>query len=160
MKTTRAVLACVALAALPAMAQKECTKAEAVAAEKAAERIVNAENLKKTWSDYGHCDSGNVEESFTDAVLRLMVAWKEKDVDKLAYDMQDAGYKKFIVKHLRSPEAKDDRQSIFSRAKSNCPMTLGQFCAELIEVVKETRLAPLAPIPAASPAPPAPEPKK
>jgi hypothetical protein len=163
MKTTKWLLACAAVAALPAMAQKECSKAEAAAADKAADKIVNAENLKKTWSDYGHCDTGAVQESFTDAILRLMVAWKEKDVEKLAYDMQDAGYRKFIVKHLQSPEAKDDRQSIYSRAKSNCPMTQGQFCAEMMELVKDAKgapNAPLAPIPAAAPAPQAAEPKK
>jgi hypothetical protein len=138
---------------MPALAQKECTKADAAAAEKAAERIVTAETLKKAWTDYGHCDAGVARENFTDAILRLMVAWKEKDVERFAWDMQDAAYKQFIHKHLSSPEAKEDRQSIYSRAKASCPLTQGPFCAELIDVVKEARAAPLAPIPASAPAP-------
>lgn len=162
MKTTQVVLACAVLAALPAVAQKECSRADAAAAEKAVDKIVNAENLKKAFADYGHCDSGNVQESFTDAILRLMVAWKEKDVERIAYDMQDPAYKKFIHKHLQSPEAKDDRQSIYSRAKANCPMTQGQFCAEMMEVVKDTKGGGglLAPLPTLAPAPAAGEPKK
>jgi hypothetical protein len=162
MKTIQGFLACLVLAALPAMAQKDCGKADAAAADKAADKIVNAENLKKTWSDYGHCDTGTVQDTFTDAILRLMVAWKEKDVERLAQDMQDPGYKKFIHKHLLSPEAKDDRQSIYSRAKASCPMTQGQFCADLMEVVKDSKGGDglLAPLPTLAPAPAAGAPKK
>jgi hypothetical protein len=163
MKKIQGLLACALLASLPAMAQKDCSKSDAAAADKAVDKIVNAENLKKTWSDYGHCDAGNVSESFTDAILRLMVAWKEKDVERLAQDMQDPAYKKFIHKHLQSPEAKDDRQSIYSRAKASCPMTQGQFCAETMEVVKDTKGGSgdlLAPLPTLAPAPAAGTPKK
>jgi len=153
MKIAALVVACAALAAAPAFAQKECSKAEMATAEKAVERVVNYSGLQKAWKDYGHCDTGAVEEVFTDAILRLMVAWK--DVDTIAQDMRDPAYKKFIHKHLASPEAKDDRQSIYSRAKASCPLTQGQFCEELIEVVKapakgakDDLLAPLPTIPA------------
>ena len=152
MKIAALAFACAAALALPAYAQKECTKADMAAAEKAVERVVNYSGLNKAWKDYGHCDTGPVEEVFTDAILRLMVEWK--NVDIIAHDMRDAGYKKFIYKHLSSPAAKDDRQSIFSRAKASCPVTQGQFCEELIEVVKappkakDDLLAPLPTIPA------------
>ena len=152
MKIAALVIACAAALALPAHAQKECSKADMAAAEKAVERVVNYSGLNKAWKDYGHCDTGPVEEVFTDAILRLMVEWK--NVDTIAQDMRDPNYKKFIHKHLSSPAAKDDRQSIFSRAKASCPVTQGQFCEELIEVVKappkgkDDLLAPLPTIPA------------
>ena len=120
-----------ALVAVPALAQqKDCGQAE-----KAVDKVVGYPALYRAFKDYGHCDKGPVEEGFTDAILRLMVAWK--DVDTLAADVQrDAEYKKFLHKHLRSPAAKEDRDSVHSRAKSSCPMTQGPFCAEIIEVVK------------------------
>jgi hypothetical protein len=157
MKTIRAVLACAALAAAtPALAQKECGKADAAAAEKAVERVVNYAGLNKAWKDYRHCDAGTVDELFTDAILRLMVAWK--DVDTIAWDVQqDPEYKKFIHAHLSSPAAKEDRQSIFSRAKASCPLTQGAFCAELIEVVKSPPKADLlAALPTLTPSAPPP----
>ena len=153
MKIASLAIACAALAAVPAMAQKDCSKADAAAAEKAVDRVVNYPGLLKAWRDYGHCDTGPVADTFTDAILRLMVEWK--DVDTIAQDMgRDANYKKFIHAHLQSPAAKDDRQSIFSRAKASCPLTQGAFCAELIEVVKnqpakkDDLFAPLPTIPA------------
>jgi hypothetical protein len=146
-------IACAALAALPALAQKDCSKADAAAAEKAVDRVVNPGGLYKAFRDHGHCDKPPVEDIFTDAVLRLMVEWK--DPDTLATDAQrDPAYKAFLFKHVKSPAAKDDRESIHSRAKSNCPMTQGAFCAEVIEVAKgggakkDDLLAPLPTIPA------------
>jgi hypothetical protein len=152
-KSAPAVIACLLFAA-PALAQKECTKADAAAAEKSVDRVVNYPALLKVWRDYGHCDQGPVGEGFTDAILRLMVEWK--DVDTVAQDMaREPNYKKFIHRHLQSNAAKEDRQSIYSRAKASCPVTQGAFCAELIEVVKvpaaakaDDLLAPLPTIPA------------
>ena len=134
MKTIRGLLACAVIAVLPAHAQKVCTKAESAAAEKAVDKVVTYANLKQAWKDYGHCDTGTVEEIFTDAVLRLMVEWK--NVDTIAYDVQhDPDYKKFIHHHLVIA-AKEDRTSVYSRAKGSCPLTQGAFCDELVEVLK------------------------
>jgi hypothetical protein len=135
MKKTLAWLACALAVALPAHAQKVCSKAESAAAEKAIDKVVSYGSLNKAWKDYRHCDSGNVEDGFTDAILRLLVQWK--DVETIAIDVQrDPEYKKFIYSHLSSPAAKEDRPSIYSRAKGACPLTQGVFCEELIEVVK------------------------
>ena len=159
MKTIRWSLACALVVVLPAHAQKECSKADAAAAQKAIDKVVSYGSLNKAWKDYRHCDSGPVEDDFTDAILRLMVQWK--DVETIALDVQrDPEYKKFIHNHLSSPAAKDDRPSIYSRAKANCPLTQGAFCADLIEVVKSPGKKDdlLAPLPMSQP--PAAPPKK
>lgn len=154
-KIGRIVLACAVLACGSAAAQKECTRAESAAAEKATDRIVNYGQLSKAYKDYRHCNAGVVEENFTDAILRLLVAWK--DVDTVASDLQsDPEYKKFIHRHLTSPAAKDDRPSIYSRAKSSCPPIQDEFCKELMEVVKDPARAAPAPAPAPAAAPKAP----
>lgn len=145
MRIATVALAGLLAAALPAHAQKECSKAEAAAAEKAVDRVTTYATLSKAWKDYRHCDKGAVEEGFTDAILRLMVEWK--NVEAVALDMRDPEYKKFIHSHLQSEAAKEDRESIYSRAKGSCPLTQGAFCAELMEVVrpgaKTDLLAPL-----------------
>ena len=148
MRIATLALAGLVAAVLPAHAQKECSKTESAAAEKAIDRVTTYATLNKAWKDYRHCDTGNVEELFTDAILRLMVQWK--NVESVALDMRDEEYKKFIHRHLQSEAAKEDRESIYSRAKGSCPLTQGAFCAELIEVVKpapKTDL--LAPLPIA-----------
>lgn len=152
MKIAGTILLVALGAALPAAAQKECAKAESAAAEKATGLIVNYGQLGKAYKDYRHCDSGVVEENFTDAILRLLVEWK--NVDTIAGDVQaDPEYRKFIYKHV-APAAKEDRDSIFSRAKNSCPPIQDEFCKELMGVVRPAGAAApsLAPAPAVQPA--------
>lgn len=135
MKLLRVLLCCAAAVALPAQAQKACSKADSAAAEKAVERVVSWQSLHKAYADYSHCDAGSVNESFTDAILRLMVEWKNVDAVSAATS-KDGGYKEWLHKHLSSPAARDDRESVYSRAKKDCPAKQETFCAELAEVVK------------------------
>jgi len=136
MNKIRLALAVIALAAAGAHAQdKPCAPAQAAAAEKALDRVVNWDLMYKTWQDFGHCDSGAAQDSFTDALMRLAVEWK--NVDQFARRYQgDPKFKTFVDKHIYSPAAKEDAKSLYSRAKQSCPPKLDAFCAELAEVVK------------------------
>jgi hypothetical protein len=145
-----------------ALAQKPCGKSEVAAAEKAIDRASSWTQMHKAYTDYRHCDAGPVEDQFTDALLRLAVDWK--DVPTFAATLEkDAQYKAFVVKHLQSPAAKDDIDSIYSRAKSSCPAKMESFCAELADIARPPKAppppaapaAPAVPAAAAAPAPPA-----
>ncbi|HUQ29731.1 MAG TPA: hypothetical protein VM051_14140 [Usitatibacter sp.] len=142
-------LALVVLAALmPAAyaADKPCPPAEAARAEKSVDTVVTWAHLHKAWKDWKHCDSGAVADVYTDAILRLMVEWK--NVDALGEGMKDPEYKSFIQAHLRSPAAKDDRGSIMSRVSQSCPKGHGALCKDI-----EAGLLDEAPKPAPAPAP-------
>jgi hypothetical protein len=124
-----------AAASFDAAAQgKPCTKADAARAEKAVERVVNWGQLQKAWQDFRHCDTGPVSELYTEAIVRLLVGWKE--VDAIAASNQDPAFKAFMEKHLQDPAAKDDLDSIFSRARSSCPARHEAFCGQLADFVK------------------------
>ena len=49
---------------------------------------------------------------------------------------KDPAYAAFIVKHIQSPAAKDDRDSVLSRAKGECPGNLKAFCDKIAEASK------------------------
>lgn len=122
--------------ALGANAQdKPCTKADAAAAEKAIDRVVMWTQLEKAWQDYRHCDSGPIADQYTDALLRLLVDWKKPEVLAEAIG-RDPQYKAFVVAHIQSPVAKDDRESIYSRATADCPRNLSAFCNDIAEAAK------------------------
>ena len=132
----RLVLACFAAASACALAQdKPCSKADAANAEKAIERVVTWQQMQKAWQDYRHCDTGAVDEAFTDALMRQLVDWKKPEL--LAEAMgKDPAYEAFVMKHLKSPAAKDDRESVYSRAKGACPANLNAFCDKIAEASK------------------------
>ena len=147
------------LASAVAFAQdKPCSPAEATAAEKAVDRVVNFQSLYKAFQDYRHCDRGPVADLFTEALLRCIVEWK--GVEGLANPMEkDAAYRSFVYKHLQSPEAQGDLKAIYSRAKMNCPKGLEGWCTEMAGAAKPMfeplQMAPATPAAPAT-APPAP----
>ena len=133
--TIRCLAVALALAAAPALAQKDCSSAESQAAEKALDNVVNWELMYKAFKQYGHCDNVLTEDTFTDAFMRIAVQWK--DVNRFAANYQsDAQYKAFVHRRMKSISAKDDVKSLYSRAKTNCPPKLEAFCAEIAEVAK------------------------
>jgi hypothetical protein len=137
MSPARAALACfIAAGALAANAQdKACSKADEAAAAKAVDRVVTWPQLHKAWADYRHCDAGANDEAFTDAVLRMLVEWKNPEALAEAMN-KEPEYAAFVVRHLKSPAAKDDRESVYSRAKASCPSKLGAFCEKIAEASK------------------------
>ena len=161
-----------AVAAAAHAADKPCTKADVSNAEKAIDRIVTWPQLYKAWQDWRQCDGeAAVADVYTDALLRLAVAWK--NVDGLATPMKsDPQYREFVYKHLKSDAAKDDRESVYSRARKSCPSNLDAFCTEMGDTIKaaieaDDAKAKAKAAPAAAPAPapaaaaaPAPAPDK
>lgn len=131
-------------------ADRTCTKSDSSNASKAIDAVVTWPQLRKAWADYRQCDSGEVADLYTDALLRLAVAWK--NADQFAADAgKDPGYKAFVVEHLKSPAAKDDLPSIRGRLSSSCPKGQEAFCGEMSEALKSSatpslNLAPLQPI--------------
>jgi hypothetical protein len=151
------IIAVIALAAcmpLAHAADKTCSPADAAKAEKAIDQVAGWQQLNKTWRDWKHCDTGNVADVYTDAMLRLMVDWK--DVGTFAESMKDPEYRGFIEAHLRSPAAKDDLKAVRSRATMSCPKGQDAFCKQLAAATEGPApmdLSPMAPLQAAPESP-------
>lgn len=147
------ILGLAALAPLANAQDKPCSTADAARAEKVVDQVVTWAHLHKAWKDWRHCDTGAVADVYTDALMRLMVEWK--NVDALAEGMKDPEYRGFVEKHLRSPAAKDDLSAIRSRATQSCPKAHDALCKQIAsatEGVKPMDLSPMAPlVPAGSP---------
>jgi len=129
-------------------ADRTCTRADIDNAQRAIDAVVTWPQLRKAWADYRQCDTGDIADMYTDALLRLAVAWKNGET--LATDAErDPGYKEFVVAHLKSPAAKDDLPSIKGRLKSSCPKGHEAFCTEIGDALKAEaplNLAPLQPL--------------
>lgn len=120
----------------PAHAQnKPCSKADGANAEKAIERAVNWPQLAKAYRDWRHCD-GNaaVADLYSESLVRLIVDWK--NVDAFVAEMSNPEFKAFALEHLKRPIAKDDLESVYARAKAECPAKHAAFCAELADFAK------------------------
>ena len=113
-------------------ADKQCTRADVGNAQRAIDKIVTWSQLRKAYTDYRHCDTGDVADQFTDALMRLFVDWK--GVEEFAAAAKgDPDYMAFFIAHLKSPAAKDDRDTVYARAKRDCPKAFDDFCAQVAD---------------------------
>ena len=110
-----------------------CAKADAAHAQKAIDRAMTWSQLQKAQQDFGQCDSGDVGDAYTDALLRLLVDWQ--DVPALAQAMDDPPFRKFVLSHLRGAP-REDRDAVYSRAKASCPAGQAAFCAQIADAAK------------------------
>ena len=136
MKLSRVALSLAFVAAVASVqaADKPCTPADKAKADKGIDNVITWAQMHKAYLDFGHCDTGEIADLYTDALLRLIVDWK--NVDAFSAVMQrDAKFKEFVYEHLKSPAAKDDRSAIYSRCSQGCPKGHEAFCTELGAVV-------------------------
>ena len=127
------LIACTVGAAFAA--DKPCTPADSSNAAKKVDLVMNWGQLQKAVKDFGHCDTGNVADVFTDALMRLAVDWK--NVDQLGGALKDPAFKAFMAAHIKSPAAKDDRDAVYSRATLSCPKGQDEVCGQVAAMIKE-----------------------
>jgi hypothetical protein len=136
MITARILFVAAVVACGSAQAQnRPCSKADSANAEKAIERASTWPQLAKAFKDWKHCD-GNaaVADLYAESLVRLIVEWK--NLDAFAAEMKNPEFKAFAHEHLKRPIAKDDLDSVYGRAKAECPAKHADFCAELAEFAK------------------------
>jgi hypothetical protein len=135
-KSISALAAIALLASIPALAaDKQCTRADIGNAQRSIDKVVTWAQLRKAYTDFRHCDNGDIADQFTDALLRLVVDWR--GVEEFAAAAQkDPDYMTFLITHLQSPAAKDDRETVYARAKKECPKSLDSFCAQVADATK------------------------
>jgi hypothetical protein len=137
-------IAAFCIGTLASAADKVCTRPDIGNAQRSIDKVVSWSQLRKAWSDFRHCDTGDVADQFTDALLRMVVEWKNVDELAAATD-KDPEYKAFVISHLQSPAAKDDQPTVYARAKKECPKNLDAFCADIASAAKGGPVAASAP---------------
>lgn len=131
-------LATLILAAGVHAQDKACSKSDAAAVAKALDNVVTWGQLEKAWREYRQCDAPPADAQFTEALMRIMVDWKQPEQLGAAVG-KDPEYKAFVIRHVKSPGAADDRPDVYSRAKESCPSGMAAFCAELAEAAKTSK---------------------
>jgi len=139
-------------------ADKPCTKADAANAEKAIDRVVAWPAMQKAVKDWGHCDTGQAAEYFTEALLRLLVgSWiKVSELEPLYYG--DNAFREWIDKRLADPALpRDDADQVHDLSQNSCPKARKKLCDDLHKAVEDGKSAgmPAKPAPPAAPAAPA-----
>jgi hypothetical protein len=149
-----------ALAAQAFAADRPCSKADAANAQKALDRAVTWTALEGAVKDFGHCDSGELTEQFTESLLRILVSgWKNVGTLSGVFE-RNAAFKDWVLGRLAGDKLQtDDKEDVRGLAKNSCPVGRNALCQQLLEAATSAPAPAPVPTPAPTPAPaPAPTP--
>lgn len=133
------------MAAAPAQAQ-DCAKADA-----AIDRVTSWLALAQAVRDYRACDKGPTSETFTEALLRVLIGGWPKVAEAAPAFASDPAFRDWTLSRLRNPTLpREDAETVRDLAKGSCPKGRETLCAD-VAAAAESGLPMAPPVPAPSP---------
>ena len=107
---------------------KECSDADARAAETGVDSLKTWSSIHSAFKQYGHCDDGGIAEGWTEAIVHLLASnWKSLP-QAAAFTEKDKSFRRFFLKHIDATADTDEIKTIGKLAQSQCPAKLTELC--------------------------------
>ncbi len=108
-----------------------CRQQDAQRADQAVDTLNSWNRLYDWYKRYRQCDDGAPAEGVSEAVARNLVdRWDTLPrLAELARD--DAGFRRFVPRHVDETLGGDDLKEISANAVNRCPVNLHSLCREL-----------------------------
>ncbi|MDK9362796.1 MULTISPECIES: hypothetical protein [Lelliottia] len=110
---------------------KDCTPADAEAADLAVDSLSSWQAVSENYSHYGQCDDGSIAEGNSEAVIRLLVdKWNTLPaLDALA--KKNPAFGDWVLNHIDTTLDSGDLEAVARRAQKNCPDHSKQLCEKV-----------------------------
>ncbi len=106
-----------------------CSREEAMKAEDEVANLKNAQAIYLSYKRFRHCDDGSIAEGYSESVARLLAdKWGELEALN-GLTSSDQQFERFILRHLDSTIAQQDRKIILSNAREHCPPQTKRLCS-------------------------------
>ena len=107
-----------------------CTQKEAQQADEAVDSLNSWDRIHDWYRKYHQCDEGGQAEGVSEAVARNLVdRWTT--LNRLGELAEEAGFRRFVLKHLDETLNADDLKKIGINATKRCPAGLSSLCRSL-----------------------------
>jgi hypothetical protein len=125
------VIALFVACSMAAFAQSvPCTQQQSRRADEAADTLNSWDRVYDWYDKYRRCDDGGPAEGVSEAVARNLVdRWET--LPRLGELARDAGFRRFVLKHLDETLNADDLKKISANASKRCPANLHSLCRDL-----------------------------
>jgi hypothetical protein len=116
---------------IAALAQsRPCTQEEAQRADQAVDTLNSWDRIHDWYGKFRQCDEGGQAEGVSEAVARNLVdRWET--LPQLGELAKDAGFRRFVLKHIDETLNAEDLKKIGANAAKRCPADLRSLCREL-----------------------------
>jgi hypothetical protein len=108
-----------------------CTHADAEKADFEASRLRTWDKLYQSYLRYSGCDDGSIWEGYSDSVVQLLAHHWEVLSQALVLFAADAGFYKFVLKHVDPTTKTEDLKMIHVHASHSCPIGGEEYCVQI-----------------------------
>jgi len=108
-----------------------CSHADAEKADYEASRLHAWDKLYHSYLRYSGCDDGSIWEGYSDSVVRLLAHHWDALPQAFPLFASDAGFHKFVLKHIDPTTASDDLKMIRADAIHSCPAGSNEYCVQI-----------------------------
>jgi hypothetical protein len=108
-----------------------CSPAAAERADYEASRVRTWDELYHSYLHYSDCDDGSIGEGYSDSVVRLLAHHWDALPQTLPLFARNAGFYKFVLKHIDPTTANDDLKMISANAIHSCPTGGNEYCTQI-----------------------------
>ncbi|RYZ86340.1 MAG: hypothetical protein EOP06_14660 [Proteobacteria bacterium] len=115
---------------------KTCAPDEAKKVEATASTLKTWQALFNAFKLHSHCDDGGISEGFSESVSNLLADRWDQFNELHSLVNSDAGFKRFVIKHIDRTITRENAKHIVENAKMKCPADAKAFCAELINAAR------------------------
>jgi hypothetical protein len=116
---------------------KECSKAEAIAADKGLEHLNSWVDIQDAFRHFGHCDDGGIAEAYSDRIMQMLSRrWSTvRDLDRLT--RSDPNFRAFVLRHIDETWVNIEFNRVMNLAATQCPSGAPRICAAIVKRGKE-----------------------
>lgn len=125
-----AILSIAAFVCLPTAmaAPKQCSREDAIQAEKEASTLADWDTVYKAFKRYGHCDDASIGEGYSETVGRLL-AKEWQHFGRLVQLVKiSKSFERFVIRHVDETVPGDDLRQIVENARMKCPLNAQRLC--------------------------------
>jgi hypothetical protein len=116
---------------------KECSQAEAIAADKSLEHLNSWLDIQDAFRRFGYCDHGGVAAGYSDRIMRMLSRrWSTvTDLDRLM--RPDPKFRAFVLRHIDETWVNTEFNRVMDLAATQCPSDAPRICAAIVKRGKE-----------------------
>ena len=108
-----------------------CSYADSEKAFYEAGRLQAWDKLYHSYLHYSGCDDGSIAEGYSDSVVRILAHHWNTLPQAFPLFASNAGFYKFVLKHIDATTVDDDLKMISANAIRSCPTGGSEYCAQI-----------------------------
>jgi hypothetical protein len=117
--------------------ERNCSKEEAIEAEKSAAKLDGWDDVYRSFRRFGHCDDGAIAEGYSASIMHLLrFHWDQlQKLNELS--SSDSKFFAFVIRHIDATADQRDLKNVLIDSETHCPKSAQTLCSTIGSAAKK-----------------------